>query len=373
STPGGGDTDHLITGKDIVDIDTDSNTISENAAINDLVHLTANVVDEDGDKVTYELTNDFHGWFQIDANSGVVSVKVNIDYDSTNLTDHKATVSVKATSTDLSTTSKDFEIVITEADGTTPGGGDTDHLITGKDITDTDLAANEINENAAVNDIVHLTANVLDEDGDKVTYELTNDFHGWFQIDSDTGIVTVKGNIDYDSTNLTDHKATVSVKATSTDLSTTSKDFEIEITEADGTTPGGGDTDHLITGKDIADIDTDSNTISENAAINDIVHLTANVVDEDGDKVTYELTNDFNGWFQIDSDTGIVTVKGNIDYDSTDLTDHKATVIVKATSTDLSHTSKDFEIVITEADGSTPGGGDTDHLITGKDIADIDT
>ncbi|MDE5420580.1 hypothetical protein L3049_21545, partial [Labilibaculum sp. DW002] len=102
---------------------------------------------------------------------------------------------------------------------------------------------------------------------------------------------TVKGNIDYDSADLTDHKATVSVKATSTDLSHTSKNFEIAITEADGTTPGGGDTDHLITGKDIADIDTNSNTISENASANDIVHLTANVVDEDGDKVTYELTN----------------------------------------------------------------------------------
>ncbi|MCY1636788.1 cadherin repeat domain-containing protein, partial [Marinifilum sp. D737] len=106
----------------------------------------------------------------------------------------------------------------------------------------------------------------------------------------------------------------------SADGSSTQTAFDINIID-DTTT----DQDDVLTGKTIADIDTAADEISESASLGDAVHITANVVDADGDAVTYELTDDFHSWFAIDASTGVVTVKGNIDYESDLLTDHKAT------------------------------------------------
>ncbi|MCY1636789.1 cadherin repeat domain-containing protein, partial [Marinifilum sp. D737] len=101
---------------------------------------------------------------------------------------------------------------ITVIDDTT---GDTDDVLTGKTISDTDAAANEISESASAGDLVHITAHVVDNDGDAVTYSLSDDFHGWFTIDPSTGVVSVAGNIDYESNLLTNGTAKITVTATS--------------------------------------------------------------------------------------------------------------------------------------------------------------
>ncbi|MCY1635858.1 DUF6923 family protein, partial [Marinifilum sp. D737] len=85
-------------------------------------------------------------------------------------------------------------------------------------LTDSNTAqANEVSENALVGTTLGLTAFATDGDGDAVTYSLSDDFHGWFTIDPSTGVVSVAGNVDYESGLLTNHKATVEVTATSAD------------------------------------------------------------------------------------------------------------------------------------------------------------
>ncbi|MBB1316016.1 cadherin repeat domain-containing protein, partial [Aliivibrio sp. SR45-2] len=133
-----------------------------------------------------------------------------------------------------------------------------------------------------------------------------------FAIDATTGVVTVIGNLDHD---LNDTHS-IEIIATSTDGSTSTGSFDITVTDADGTLPGGGDTDNPV--GPVTDSNLSDNTISENAAIGDVVNLTGLATDPDGDVVTYTLSQDDidAGLFAIDATTGVVTVIGNLDHDT---------------------------------------------------------
>ncbi|KJZ21085.1 cadherin repeat domain-containing protein, partial [Pseudoalteromonas fuliginea] len=116
----------------------------------------------------------------------------------------------------------------------TPGSGDTDNAISPVVDTDGDAdkaANNTISENVTNGATVGITANATDADtGDVVSYGLTDD--SIFTIDSTTGVVTVKdaSSIDYETA--TSHSITV--VATSTDGSTSTQTFTINVTDADG-------------------------------------------------------------------------------------------------------------------------------------------
>ncbi|WP_419771265.1 MAG: cadherin domain-containing protein [Candidatus Marinarcus sp.] len=353
TTPGGGDTDHAVGA--VTDTDTDANTVSENAAIGTVVEVTGHAVDPDGDTVTYSLTNDAGGLFTIDAETGVVTVAGNLDYETA--TSHD--IEITATSTDGSTSKATFTIGVTNADGTATGEGDTDHAV--GEVTDTDTDANTVSENAAIGTVVEVTGHAVDPDGDTVTYSLTNDAGGLFTIDAETGVVTVAGNLDYETA--TSHD--IEITATSTDGSTSKATFTIGVTNADGTATGEGDTDHAVGA--VTDTDTDANTVSENAAIGTVVEVTGHAVDPDGDTVTYSLTNDAGGLFTIDAETGVVTVAGNLDYETA--TSHD--IEITATSTDGSTSKATFTIGVTNADGTATGEGDTDHAVGA--VTDTDT
>ncbi|MBB1316021.1 hypothetical protein, partial [Aliivibrio sp. SR45-2] len=80
----------------------------------------------------------------------------------------------------------------------------------------------------------------------------------------------------------------IDIIATSTDGSTSTGTFNITVTDADGTLPGGGDTDNPV--GPVTDSNALDNTISENAVIGDVVNLTGLATDPDGDVVSYSLS-----------------------------------------------------------------------------------
>ena len=97
----------------LVDSDTGTNEVSEDAAVGAVVGVTAFADDPDsGDTVTYELTDNAGGLFAIDANSGVVTVAGTLDFETA--TSH--TITAKATSTDGSMVSNDFTINVLNVD-----------------------------------------------------------------------------------------------------------------------------------------------------------------------------------------------------------------------------------------------------------------
>jgi Tfp pilus assembly protein FimT len=95
-------------------------------------------------------------------------------------------------------------------------------------ISDTDASVNSVAENAGVGSAVAITAFASDPDGsDTVTYSLDVDAGGRFAIDTNSGLITVAGAFDFESAS----SHNVTVRATSSDGSNTTRVFAINVTD----------------------------------------------------------------------------------------------------------------------------------------------
>ena len=309
----------------VSDNDATANSISESAANGTAVGVTALATDADAtDTVTYSLTDDAGGRFTIDANSGVITVADTSLLDYETATSHDVTV--QATSTDGSTSSQTFTVNLTD---------DTSESSVGP-VSDNDPTANSISESAANGTAVGVTALATDADAtDTVTYSLTDDAGGRFAIDANSGVITVADTSLLDYETATSHDVTV--QALSTDGSTSSQTFTVNLTD---------DTSEAAVGP-VSDNDATANTISESAANGTAVGVTALATDADAtDTVTYSLTGDAGGRFAIDANTGVITVADTSLLDYETATSHDVTV--QATSTDGSTSSQTFTVNLTD-------------------------
>ena len=143
------------------------------------VGITALATDADATSTRSptRLDDDAGGLFAIHTTTGVVTVNGALDYETA--TSHAITV--RATSRDGSFSTQGFTITVTDVN---------ESGITA--ISDTDVAADYVLENAANGTVVGVTALATDADGtDTVSYSLDDDAGGRFAIDATTGVVTV--------------------------------------------------------------------------------------------------------------------------------------------------------------------------------------
>ncbi|MFO1171071.1 MAG: cadherin domain-containing protein [Hyphomicrobiaceae bacterium] len=210
-----GDVDEFDVGT-VTDNNSATNTVAENAAVGTTVGVTARATDADASNndITYTLTNDAGGLFQIDSVTGVVTVLGSIDRETLGAS---TSITVKATSSDGSFSSQTFTIAISDVNEFTPDVPD-----------DSNAAANAVNENAAAGTAVGITASSVDDDAtnNTITYSLTDSAGGLFQINATTGVVTVLGAIDRETVGAT---ANITVKATSSDGTFATQTFAITI------------------------------------------------------------------------------------------------------------------------------------------------
>ena len=145
--------------------------------------MTAAASDADAtnNTITYSLQDDDGGRFAIDANTGVVTVAGAIDREADGASHN---ITVRATSSDGSFTDQVFTINVNDVDEFDVGA-----------VTDSDAAANAVDENAVVGTAVGVTATASDADAttNTITYSLQDDDGGRFAIDANTGVVTVAG------------------------------------------------------------------------------------------------------------------------------------------------------------------------------------
>ncbi len=305
----------------ISDTDGAADLVLENAANGTAVRLTAFADDPDGtDTVSYWLDDDGGGRFAIDANTGLVTVVGAIDREVAGTYE----ITVRATSSDSTSTTRTFTIAI----------GDVDEFdIT--PISDSDVGADAVDENAAVGTAVGITA--LASDGDAttsgITYSLDDDAGGQFAIDPSTGVVTVAGAIDREA----GATRSITVRATSDDGSTTTQGYTIAINDVDefDITP-------------ISDGDATADAVDENAAVGTAVGITALASDADAttNGITYSLDDDAGGQFSIDPATGVVTVAGAIDREA----GATRSLTIRATSDDGSTVTQNYTIAIHDLD-----------------------
>ncbi len=310
----------------ISDTDIAADNVTENAAIGTVVGITNFASDADAttNAITYTLDDDSAGQFAVNGVSGVVTVAGAIDREA----GATRTITVRATSQDGSTTTQSYVIAINDVD---------EFDITA--ISDSDAATDEVTENAPIGTVVGLTAFASDADAttNGITYTLDDDAAGQFAIHSASGVVTVAGAIDREA----GPTRTIIVRATSQDGSTTTQSYVIAINDVD---------EFDITA--ISDTDIATDEVAENAPIGTVVGLTAFASDADAttNSITYALDDDAGRRFVIDGVTGVVTVAGTLDYEAT--TSHS--IIVRATSADLSSTTRGFTINVLDLNDNAP-------------------
>ena len=272
------------------------------------------------------------------ANNGVVTVAGALDAE--NATSHSITI--RATSSDTSFSTTTLSITVNDVDEFDVGP-----------VTDSNAGANTVAEDAIVGTTVGITALATDADvTDNVTYSLSDDAGGRFAIDANTGVITVANALDYETA--TSHSVTV--LATSSDTSTSSQVFTINVTDVNESVVG------PVTDSNVA-----ANTVAEDAIVGTTVGITALATDADvTDNVTYSLSNDAGGLFTIDANTGVITVANALDYETA--TSHSITVL--ATSSDGSTSSAAFTITVTDVNEGSSVGDDEDPETDEDDDSD---
>ncbi|HYC01912.1 MAG TPA: DUF4347 domain-containing protein [Azospirillaceae bacterium] len=255
------------------DTDDAANSVGEGSAANTAVGITAASTDPAGGTITYSLSDDAGGRFQIGASTGIVTVKNGALLNAANATSHGITVQA---SDGVLSRSQNFTIAVGNSAPTTP--------------TDGDGTANRVTEGAAANTAVGVTAAATDNGG-SVTYSLTDDAGGRFKINATTGVVTVNDASLLNFEAAASHSITV--RASDGALHS-SQSFTIDVANAAPAQPtdGNGAT----------------NQVAEGAAAGTTVGLTLAATDPNGGTVTFALTDDDGGRFQIDAVTGVVSV-----------------------------------------------------------------
>ncbi len=255
--------------------------------------ITASASDADATNnlITYSLDDDAGGRFTINSSTGVVTVANGslLNYEAA--TNH--TIIVRATSQDASFSTQSYIINLTDVNEGSVGP-----------ISDANASANTVLENSAIGTTVGITAQASDPDGtDSVTYSLDDNAGGRFTINSTTGVVTVAGSLDRE----TAATYNITVRATSTDSSSTTQVYTISL----------GDVDEFDVGS-VSDTNATTNAVNENAAIGTTVGITASASDADAttNGIFYSLVSDDGGRFAINSSTGVVTVAGAINRES---------------------------------------------------------
>ncbi len=287
----------------VIDGNGTANAVDENAANATVVGITVLASDADAtnNTITYTLDDDAGGRFAIDGSSGVVTVADGTLLDREAAANHLITV--RATSSDGSFNTAIMGINVNDVDEFDVGP-----------VTDTDAAANAVNENATVGTVVGIDASANDADAtnNTITYSLFADDGGRFAINASSGVVTVNGAIDREADGASRN---ITVRATSADGSFTDQVFAIAINdldEFDVTVP--------------TDVDGTADEVSENAVIGTTVGITADAFDLDAtnNTITYSLTSNPDGLFTIDANTGVITTAAAVDREThgADACDH---------------------------------------------------
>ncbi len=302
------------------DSNADANRIAEDAATGTQVlgiALSASETDNPVSGVKWSLS-DASGLFAIGADTGVISLIAggSLDFATT----PSVAVMVQAEKDEITSDPLDLTITVL----------DTDENIRIVDTAGDDLFA-AIDEDAEAGDALSglalvardAAANVLTG----VVWSLNDDADSRFAIATDTGVITVAGMLDYETT----PTHTVVIRATHEG---NSSDFVLQVNVG-----------NVLETLAVTDSDDDANTITENATSGTAVSGIALRVTDEGSRPVTEgldwiLASDPSGLFAISTD-GAITATAPLDYETTPTTH---TVMVQVAKGDI--TSSAVELTI---------------------------
>ena len=301
------------------DSDGADNEISEAADTGSYIGITLSATDKDrGAVVTYALADSSGGLFAVVGASGRVILRAQIDYERST----RHTIIGRAMSDDGSISTAAFTIAVTDASEFPVGP-----------LSDADAADNALSEDAMTGSYAGITLNATDGDRSAVvTYALADSNGGIFAVDGDSGRVTLQGSLDFERST----RHTIIGQAMSSDGSDpTTRAFTVAVIDVNEFPVG-----------PVTDTDAADNEISEGASAGSGAGITLSATDRDGSAiVAYALVDSSDELFIADTNTGLVALRGELDYERS--TRH--TVIGRAMSDDGSSSTAAFTVAVADA------------------------
>ena len=275
--------------------------VTENTAPNENIGSPYIATDPDnGDTVTYSLDNGDGAAFEIDS-SGQIKTKDPLDRE----TKSSYSVTVTATDSESATDTHRVTITVTDEEHEPPrfdeeyGDGEAS-------------LAREVAENTAAGQPVGAPVSATDDGGDTLTYSLVGTDATSFDIDTTTGQIKTKDPLDYEDTQ--SYSVTVSVTDSKDSAGNTentpAEDASIDVTI---------NVTDVNEGPAFADDAPTTLSVDENTATNtDITdgRFTAN--DPESDTPTYSLSGTDAASFDIDTSTGELKTKADLDHEAKD-------------------------------------------------------
>ncbi|MBC6409030.1 MAG: cadherin repeat domain-containing protein [Ekhidna sp.] len=240
---------------------------------------TVSATDADGDDLTFSIADgNTENAFAINTSTGIITVAGSLDFEA----------------------ARTYTLTVNVSDGTASNAASI--TINVEDVNETPvIAVNQtftVRENAANNTAVG-EVKAADEENDDLMFSITSGNTGnVFAINTSTGVITVAGTLDYETT----RTYTLAVSVTDGTLSSTA-DITVNVANVNDNMP-------VITAQS-------SISIGENTPNNTTVG-TMQAADADGDDLTFAIASGNDGdAFAIDPMTGVITVVGTLDFETT--------------------------------------------------------
>ena len=273
---------------------TDLNVMENTAADVDIgTPITA--IDPEGDTVTYDLDNDDGASFEIDS-TGQIKTKDPLDKE----TQETYTVTVTTSDDNGAEDTHDVTITVTEANDP-PAFNDEN----GQSQTST---IRSVAENIPAGQPLGDPVEATDEESDSLTYTLDGTDAATFDFDTATGQIKVKDALDYEG-GTTSYSVTVSVHDGKDVVGNadTAEDATIDVTieVTDVNEPPAFDAN--------ADAELE---VAENTAADTSIGNAFTATDPENDTLTYSLDDSDGASFAIDTATGQVKTKSDLDHET---------------------------------------------------------
>ena len=275
--------------------------VVENTAAGENIGTAITAADPDnGDTVTYSLDKGDGAAFEIDS-SGQIKTKDPLDRE----TKSSYIVTVTATDSESATATHRVTITVTDEEHEPPrfdeeyGDGEAS-------------LAREVAEDTAAGQPVGAPVSATDDDGDTLTYSLVGTGATSFDIDTTTGQIKTKDPLDYEDTQ--SYSVTVSVTDSKDSAGNTentpAEDASIDVTI---------NVTDVNEGPAFADDAPTTLSVDENTATNtDITDGRFTATDPESDTPTYSLSGTDAASFDIDTSTGDLKTKADLDHEAKD-------------------------------------------------------
>ncbi|MDO1582452.1 cadherin domain-containing protein [Rhizobium oryzicola] len=268
--------------------------------------------DPEGHEMTYSLSDNLKGLFSIDSKTGVISLNTAQDYES-------------------QSDSHSYVLTVNASDGNFI----TQQILTVK-TTDVDEAPYFIGTSVAYvyensgDFLMRPTLTATDPEGGRVTFSLKDDKGGLFDINSQTGFVFPRGQLDFEKQSA----------------------YGLTVVASDGK-----NTAEALLSIYVMNLDEPPEFASSKAEVSvtentqgPIAGYKASAKDPEGQQLTYSLSDNLSGLFSIDDKTGVVSVNTPLNYQSSG-PDHRYTLIVNASDGNFT-SEQEFTVNVTEASGN---------------------